>query len=90
MKQTQQSLVIDENTLVIDVRTPAEFAGGANPKSRNIPLQDLQSHLSSLDPNQSIIVCCASGGRSAHAAQILKQNGFKDVVNAGPWRNTLC
>jgi rhodanese-related sulfurtransferase len=36
-----------------------------------------------------VVVCCASGTRSAAAAAILKARGFKEVVNAGPWTNTL-
>lgn len=78
-----------QNPLIIDVRTPGEFQMGANPKSTNIPLDQFEHKISSLDRNRSIILCCASGARSASAAALLKRAGFPNVANAGPWQNTL-
>ena len=37
--------------------------------------------------NRPVIVCCASGTRSAMAAHRLRRLGFKQVVNAGSWRS---
>ena len=45
------------------------------------------SRLKELDKNKPIVVCCASGARSEAALRILKQNGFAEVINAGPWTN---
>ncbi len=78
------------DAIIVDVRSPAEFAGGANPLSINIPLDSLEKALSRLDKSKPIVLCCASGGRSGMAASILKKHGFPDVVNAGPWQNTVC
>jgi len=75
--------------VVVDVRGREEFAAGAAPGSLNIPLGDLEKRTGELDPAKPVIVCCASGTRSALAAGILTRRGFKEVVNAGPWRNTL-
>ncbi len=77
------------NALIIDVRSSEEFAGAANPKSKNIPLDTLAKKAKELDKNKPIIVCCASGMRSAMAASLLKKQGFKEVINAGPWTKTL-
>jgi rhodanese-related sulfurtransferase len=71
------------------VRTKAEFAGGNRPGSINIPLDSLNSRSKELNKNNPIILCCASGTRSGMAVGILKKNGFKSVINAGPWTNTL-
>lgn len=69
---------------VIDVRTPAEFSGGAYPGAKNIPLDKLRDKLAKLGPkDQAIVVYCASGGRSAAAAQLLRAEGFTDVTNGG-------
>jgi phage shock protein E len=69
---------------IIDVRTPDEFADEHYENAINIPVNQIGARINEIgDKNQSIIVYCASGGRSASAAQILKTNGFKDVTNAG-------
>lgn len=69
----------------VDVRTPAEFAGGHAPGCVNIPLDQLAGRANQLDKAKPVLVCCASGSRSAMAASLLKQRGF-EAVNAGPWQ----
>jgi len=81
--------LIAEGAIVVDVRTPQEFAGGARPDSLNLPLSDLVARAKELDQNKMIILCCASGTRSGIALGILKKLGFTKLVNAGPWMNTL-
>jgi phage shock protein E len=69
---------------VIDVRTPQEFSGGAYRKAKNIPLNTLSNRLDELGAkDKPIVVYCASGSRSSHAARILKKAGFTDISNAG-------
>jgi phage shock protein E len=81
--------LISEGGTIIDVRSPEEFTEGANRASVNIPLDVFAQKLSGLNPDKPYILCCASGGRSGMAASIMKSSGFKTVVNAGPWQNTL-
>ncbi len=81
---------VGQGAIILDVRNPEEFSSSCNPKSQNIPLSVLPVRLNELDKTKKIIVCCASGGRSAMAKNILQQNGFNDVINAGPWQNTVC
>lgn len=81
--------LLKQGAVVVDVRTPREYAAGARSDSLNIPLDTLESNISKLDRNKPVIVCCASGVRSSSAANILKKNGFQQVMNAGPWQNTL-
>jgi phage shock protein E len=69
---------------IIDVRTPIEFMGGHVAGSRNIPLNELATHLNELKNVGDIIVCCASGARSASAAAYLNENGVS-CMNGGPW-----
>jgi rhodanese-related sulfurtransferase len=82
--------LLAEGAVVVDVRSAAEYAAGARPGSLNIPLSELKDRLESLDPRKPVILCCASGTRSAAAVAILKGSGFRRVINAGPWTNTLC
>lgn len=81
--------LIASGAIVVDVRTPQEFETGAREGSLNFPLTDLVARAKELDQNKTIILCCASGTRSAIATGILKKLGFKNVLNAGPWMNTL-
>ena len=80
---------IKEDAIIVDVRSAREFTANSNPASINIQLDELKVKMALLDKDKTIIVCCASGRRSAAAAAILKQNGFKKVIDAGSWRNTL-
>ena len=71
-----------EGPLVIDVRTPAEFAAGAYPGSVNIPLDEL--HLTDLGgKDREIVLYCASGARSSYGQRVLQQMGYSKVRNGG-------
>jgi len=79
--------LLTEGATVIDVRSPAEFARGHRPGSVNVPLAEFASAPPAVDPLRWVIVCCASGARSAVAKRILHKRGFDRVVNGGSWRN---
>jgi rhodanese-related sulfurtransferase len=79
--------IIKEGALLVDVRTPGEFAGGHVKGSINIPLDKVSLQLSKFKNQKNIIVFCQSGGRSGQAKKILEQNGFTNVVNGGTWNN---
>lgn len=66
---------------LIDVREPHEWQIGHIPGARLIPLGDLPSRLSELDPSREILLQCKSGGRSSRALKLLKENGFKKLKN---------
>ena len=78
---------IKNGAVILDVRSPGEFAEGHYKGSINIPVQVLDQNLNQLDTNKEIIVCCAAGGRSAVAAAILKARGFSFILDAGSWTN---
>ena len=84
-EELQQIIKANKNVLILDVRNPDEYKTGHIPKSRNIPVQNLNSKLSSLQPHkdEAVIVYCASGGRSSKAATILSNGGFNKVYNLG-------
>ena len=66
---------------VIDVRSPAETAGGTLPGAREIPLAVLGGSLAGLDPAAPTLVYCASGYRSQIAASALVEAGFADAAD---------
>jgi adenylyltransferase/sulfurtransferase len=62
--------------LLIDVREPSEHAIARIDGAQLIPLRQLQSHVKSLPKDQTIVVHCQTGGRSAIAVAMLKVQGF--------------
>jgi rhodanese-related sulfurtransferase len=87
MTRQQLQELRDRGALVLDVRSPREFAQGHAKGARNIPLGVLKERLGDLERDKPIRTCCASGMRSASARSILLRAGFRDVHNAGPWTN---
>jgi len=77
--------LIARGAQIIDVRTKGEFQGAHLKRSVNIPLNVLPGQLSKIKKDKPVIVCCASGMRSASAARVLKSNGFTEVYNGGGW-----
>lgn len=71
-----------EDALVIDVRSADEYVKGHIPNARNIPLADLDKRTAELAKDgHPLIVCCASGARSAAAIGTLKKAGIESVFN---------
>jgi molybdopterin/thiamine biosynthesis adenylyltransferase/rhodanese-related sulfurtransferase len=66
---------------VIDVREPAEFEICRIPGAQLIPLAQLSSRISELDPTREVVLMCKSGGRSARATAFLRDKGFKQAKN---------
>lgn len=81
-----QSL-IKNKALLVDVRTPQEYADGHVEGSVNIPLNTIESQLPKFKNHDSIVVFCRSGNRSSQAKSLLEKNGFTNVVNGGTWKN---
>jgi rhodanese-related sulfurtransferase len=77
--------LVKNGAQVVDVRSRAEFAAGHMKGSINIPLQELDRNLSRIKRDQAVIVCCASGARSASAKGILESHGYR-AYNGGTWR----
>jgi len=69
--------------LLIDVRTPKEFASGHIQNAINIPVETLQTRLDEVPGDAPVVVYCRSGNRSASAAQILVENGYQQIYDLG-------
>ena len=67
---------LQKEDFILDVRTPAEFAGGSIPNAKNISVNDLRDKLDELPRDKTIHVYCGVGLRSYIACRILEQNGF--------------
>jgi phage shock protein E len=78
--------IIENGAVIIDVRTPGEFAGGHVKGSVNIPLDRIEGNISKIKGyKKPIVVCCASGMRSSNAKRVLIKNGLEEVYDGGSW-----
>ena len=87
----KQRLDRGDTLLVLDVRTPEEYAqDGHIAGSTLIPLQELAQRMDELPRDTPIACFCRSGNRSQTACNQLAQAGFADLVNVaggiGAWR----
>ena len=71
--------------ILVDVRTPGEFASGHLRGAVNIDIQssDFAQRIAELDPAERYLVYCRSGNRSAAAIQMMSAAGFDDLTDLG-------
>jgi rhodanese-related sulfurtransferase len=67
--------------VLVDVRSPEEFQGGALPGSTLIPFWDLTKGRHNLPKDKPILLVCAVGGRSLVCGQMLASQGYREVYN---------
>lgn len=74
-------LINREDAQVVDVREADEYASGHLPDARNIPVGKLAERANEIEKHKEkpLILCCASGMRSAKACNELKKLGFTNV-----------
>jgi rhodanese-related sulfurtransferase len=72
-------------TVIIDVREPGEYAGGHVEGAINIPpaafLNGADDKLHDIPKDAPIVVYCHTGSRSNVVMHLLKNMGYKNVVN---------
>jgi len=67
--------------MMLDVRTPEEYAEGHIRGAKLIPVQQLAEHLSEVPHDKQVYVYCKSDGRSARASKLLASNGYNNIEN---------
>ena len=75
----------EENYIILDVRTQAEYEEKHIPKAVNIPNESIGTEeIPALpDKNQLILVYCRSGNRSKQASEKLAALGYTNIVEFG-------
>jgi phage shock protein E len=70
--------------VLIDVRTPEEFAAGHLPNALNINVEsaDFETQIAALDKNTTYGIYCRSGNRSTVASDKMAQAGFTSLINS--------
>ncbi len=73
----------NNNFVILDVRTPQEYASGHLENTVNIDYNSptFQDSLASLDKNKTYLVYCRSGNRSSQAFELMKILDFAKVFN---------
>ena len=67
-----------QGALILDVRTPQEYAGGHVPGAVNLPLSEMTAAREIIGADdRPVIVYCQSGARSARAAAVLRAGGWE-------------
>ena len=88
-----QKRIEEGNLVVLDVREPDEYEQGALPNALHIPRGHLEAQIEgrAVDRDQTIVVYCAGGVRSAFAAKTLQELGYTDVLSVaggfGKWKD---
>lgn len=89
-KVTAEALLVrlakpDPSLLLLDVRSPEEYAAGHVPGARNLPQDQLAARLGELqvakDAGQDVVLYCRSGRRAALALQTLRGAGFSKIAH---------
>jgi rhodanese-related sulfurtransferase len=77
--------VLEEGAVVIDVRSPAEFAAGHVLDALNIDAgsDDFDAKVGALDKGRTYVVYCRTGVRAGRAVEAMTGLGFEHLVNGG-------
>ena len=82
-----EEIIRNNEGTIIDVRTPAEYQGGHAAHSINIPLHEISKRIEEFQKMKTpLVLCCASGGRSAQAVYLLSNQKIT-CIDAGSWIN---
>jgi hydroxyacylglutathione hydrolase len=73
--------LINDKSIVLDVRKRSELEIGFVKNSIHIPLDKLQNNLNQIKKTDNFLIYCAGGYRSMIAASILKSKGYQNITN---------
>ncbi len=73
----------NQSFMIIDVRTPQEFANEYIENAVNIDYysEEFQNELNKLDKEKTYLIYCRSGNRSGKVLIIMKELGFREAYN---------
>ncbi|NNE27510.1 MAG: rhodanese-like domain-containing protein [Saprospiraceae bacterium] len=78
-----KELMNEDNTIIIDVRTPNEINSGKIERALELDFmdRDFETQLSVLDKNATYLIYCRSGRRSARTCSVMHGMGFNSLYN---------
>lgn len=93
VEEAAKYLADNRDTVILDLRTPREFAEGRLAGAKNVDFNgsDFAGQLARLDREATYLIHCAVGGRSSKALATFERLGFRSVVHLdggfNAWRN---
>ena len=80
---------MSDNAIILDVRTPGEFAAGHLDGAQLIDYNagEVPAAIATLDPDAEYLVYCRSGNRASQAIALMEAAGFTQVTNLGSLEN---
>ncbi|WP_111671110.1 rhodanese-like domain-containing protein [Algoriphagus litoralis] len=80
---TFHDLMLQLDTVIIDVRTAGEFAGGKIRGARNLDIMSsvFENQAKNLPKDKTYLLYCRSGNRSGQACEIMAEMGFEKLKN---------
>lgn len=84
-EEAKEVMDSDDALIVVDVRTPEEYADSRIGDAINIPVEDIGEEMPEELPelDAKIMVYCRSGVRSKNAAEKLLDLGYKNIIDIG-------
>lgn len=94
-EEFQERILADRSSVILDVRTEAEFETERIPNSININVMDdaFVKRISTLDKAKTYFVYCRSGGRSGSACSLMSKEGYAVYNLEGGilgWTGEIC
>ena len=84
--EDEPNLPRDGSVILLDTRTPREYAKGHAEGFINIPVDELRERIGELEPGKTVYIMCQSGIRSYIACRILSGMGFDARNFSGGYR----
>lgn len=80
-----RKMINNPDVILVDVRTPEQYAGGTANNAINVPLAEIINNPQSLK-GKKVVVFCNKGIQADEAFKILKKNGV-EVYDGTSWKN---
>lgn len=84
-EQVKQALDAGEACILLDVRTPEEYARNRIPGSINVRVEEVEGKIAGVIPDRTarVYVYCLSGSRSMYAVAAMRNLGYTNVFDMG-------
>src|SRR5699024_11070832 len=76
-----EAKINDKESIILDVREPAEYAMQHIPNSTLIPLGELENRLDEIDKDKTVYVIVRTCKRSCYAGNLMLENDYNEVNN---------